>query len=82
MVDSDDSHSDTPTDDSDPFALNPGHYFELLDRTSVAESYLAIALGGSPVLSKHSELQALYDQACEKLAALYHAVAQFEETWE
>lgn len=82
MDDSDDGHSDAPTENLDPFALNPGHYFELLDRTSVAESYLAIALGGSPVLSRHPELQALYEEACEKLAALYHAVAQFEETWE
>ncbi len=78
MVDSD---SDVPTEDSDPFALNPGHCFELLDRTSVAESYLEMALGGSPVLAKHPELQALYDQACEKLAELYQAVGQCDKTW-
>lgn len=41
--------------------INPGHYFELLDRTHIASSYLQMALGEHPVLTEHSELMALYE---------------------
>lgn len=60
---------------------NPSHYFELLDRTHIASSYLQMALGEHPVLAKHSELMALYEAAVDRLEALYQAVARYDETW-
>jgi hypothetical protein len=58
----------------------PGHYFELLDRTHVASGYLQMALGDHPVLAKHPELNAPYEEAVDRLETLYQAVGQFDET--
>jgi hypothetical protein len=68
-------------DKSETTEINPGHYFELLDRTHVASTYLQMALGGHPGLARHPELRALYEAAVDKLEELYQAVGQFEETW-
>lgn len=62
--------------------LNKGHYFELLDRAHVASSYVQMALGEHPVLTKHCELQALYEEAVDRLESLYQAVGRMNETWE
>ncbi len=64
-----------------PDGLNPGHYFELLDRSHVASSYLQMALGDHPVLLRHPELMALYEAAVDKLEDLYQAVGQIDQTW-
>lgn len=61
--------------------INRGHYFELLDRTHMASSYVQMALGDHPVLGKHPELQSLYEEAVERLGALYQAIGKIEETW-
>jgi hypothetical protein len=61
--------------------INPGHYFELLDRTHIALLHLEMALGDHPVLDKHPQLKEIYEQAVERLAALYQAIGQLEETW-
>lgn len=61
--------------------VNPGHYFELLDRTHIASSYLQMALGQHAVLARHPELKALYEAAVDRLEALYQAVDRYDETW-
>jgi hypothetical protein len=40
-------------DKSETTEINPGYYFELLDRTHVASTYLQMALGGHPGLARH-----------------------------
>lgn len=61
--------------------VNPGHYFELLDRTHIASAYLQMALGEHAVLTKHPELMALYEAAVDRLEELYQAVGRYDETW-
>lgn len=65
-----------------PGDINPGHYFELMDRVHVASNYLQMALGGHPVLATQSELKQLYESAVAQLDRLYQAVGQRENTWE
>lgn len=69
-------------DSSEIEGINSGHYFELLDRTHVASSYLQMALGESLVLAQHPELNAIYEQAVDRLEELYQAVGAMEKTWE
>ncbi len=61
--------------------INSGHYFELLDRTHIASSYVQMALGEHPLLAKHPELMALYEAAVDRLEELYQAVGRFDEGW-
>lgn len=61
--------------------INPGHYFELLDRAHIASSYVQMALGEHPVLNKHPELMELYTAAVDNLEKLYQAVSRYDETW-
>lgn len=63
------------------FEFNSSHYFELLDRTHVASSYVQMAIGDHPVLAKYPELNAIYEQAVERLDSLYQAIGQIEQTW-
>jgi ribosome-binding factor A len=70
------------SDDETVFEFNKGHYFELLDRVHVASSYIQMALGEHPVLLKHPELQAFYDEAVKQLEDLYQALGNLEQTWE
>lgn len=51
--------------------INPGHYFEFLDRTSVAGAYLHQFLGSHPVLRREEALRAAYERAADALAELY-----------
>lgn len=60
--------------------INPGHYFELLDRTHIASSYVQMALGEHPVLAKHPELMALYESVVNGLEELYQTVGQHDTT--
>jgi hypothetical protein len=59
--------------------LNRGHFFELLDRTHIASRYVQMALGGHPVLARHPELTALYEEAVDRLEDLYQAVGRLDE---
>lgn len=61
--------------------LDSGHYFELLDRTHVASSYLRMVLGEHPVLAQNPDLLRLYEAAQDRLQELYQAVGQREATW-
>lgn len=68
-------------EEAETSAVNPGHYFELLDRTHIASSYLQMALGQHAVLARHPELMALYEAAVDRLEELYQAVGRHDETW-
>jgi hypothetical protein len=65
----------------EPANLNNGHYGELLDRVHIASSYIQMAMEDHPVLLKHPELNALYNEAVDRLETLYQAIGQFDETW-
>lgn len=58
-----------PDDSDDP--TNDGHYFELLDRASVAVDYLNHFIGSHPVLRKDRKLRETYERAEQAMAELY-----------
>ena len=65
--------SDGPSlapDDSDT-AINDGHYFELMDRTSVAVDYVNQFVGSHPLVRNERSLRETYEKAEEALAELY-----------
>jgi len=66
---------------SEQINLDGGHYFELLDRAHIASSYVQMALGEHPVLDKHPELHVLYEEAVDRLEALYQALGSLDKTW-
>ena len=63
-----------PTDD----AINDGHYFELMDRASVALDYIYQFLGSHPLMKKDGTLQGMYEKAEQALAELYQQAGQLE----
>ena len=64
-------------DDTDD-AINDGHYFELMDRASVALGYIYQFLGCHPLLRKDKTLQEVYEKAEEALAELYQRAGRLE----
>ena len=50
--------------------INPGHYFEFLDRAWVAVDYIYQFLGSHPLLRKEKGLRNLYDKAEKALSDL------------
>ena len=64
-------------DDTDD-AINDGHYFELMDRASVALDYIYQFLGSHPVVRKDKTLLEIYEKAEGALAALYQQAGQLE----
>ena len=64
-------------DDTDD-AINDGHYFELMDRTSVALDYIYQFLGSHPLVRKDKTLLEIYEKAEGALAALYQQAGQLE----
>lgn len=63
-----------PTDD----AINDGHYFELMDRASVALDYIYQFLGSHPLIRKDKTLQGMYEKAEQALAELYQQAGRLE----
>lgn len=63
-----------PTDD----AINDGHYFELMDRASVALDYIYQFLGSHPLMRKDRTLQGMYEKAEQALAELYQQAGRLE----
>lgn len=63
-----------PTDD----AINDGHYFELMDRASVALDYIYQFLGSHPLIRKDRTLQGMYEKAEQALAELYQQAGRLE----
>ena len=64
-------------DEEEP-EINHGHYFEALDRASVAVDYIYQFLGSHPVLRKHEKVKAIYEQAEQKLGELYQELGKLE----
>ena len=64
-------------DDTDE-AINDGHYFELMDRASVALDYIYQFLGSHPLIRKDRTLQGMYEKAEEALAELYQQAGRLE----
>lgn len=58
--------------------INDGHYFELMDRASVALDYCSEFVGSHPVVRKNKELKQLYDKAEAALYTLYQEAAGLE----
>ena len=58
--------------------INDGHYFELMDRASVALDYIYQFLGSHPVVRKDKTLQDMYEKAEEALAELYQQAGRLE----
>ena len=65
------------SDDTDD-AINDGHYFELMDRASVALDYIYQFLGSHPLMRKEKTLQDAYGKAEESLASLYQEAGRLE----
>ena len=65
------------SDDTDD-AINEGHYFELMDRASVALDYVYQFLGSHPLMRKDKTLQEVYEKAEEALAELYQRAGRLE----
>ncbi|MDE0157419.1 MAG: hypothetical protein OXI88_00815 [Gammaproteobacteria bacterium] len=63
-----------PTDD----AINDGHYFELMDRASVALDYVYQFIGSHPLIRKDKTLQGMYEKAEQALAELYQQAGRLE----
>jgi len=62
--------------------INDGHYFELMDRASVALDHCVEFVGNHPVVRKDDNLKSLFAKAEEALAELYQEAArlEYEET--
>jgi hypothetical protein len=58
--------------------INDGHYFEFLDRASVAVDYVYQFLGSHPLLRKEPRLHELYQRAEEALSDLYQEAGRME----
>ena len=59
-------------------AINDDHYFELMDRASIALDYIYQFLGSHPVVRKDKTLQDMYEKAEDALAELYQHAGRLE----
>jgi hypothetical protein len=64
--------------DEDDSPINDGHYFEFMDRASVAVDYVYQFLGSHPLLKKEARLREIYERAEEALAELYQEAGRLE----
>ncbi len=58
--------------------INDGHYFEFMDRSSVALDYVYQFLGSHPLIKKDQRLQDKYEKVEEALAELYQQAGRLE----
>ena len=58
--------------------INAGHYFEFMDRASIALDYIYQFLGNHPLIKKEHRLKEAYDRAEEALAELYQIAGQID----
>ena len=58
--------------------INSGHYFEFMDRASIAVDYIYQFLGSHPLIKKEKQLKELYAKAESALSDLYQAAGQLE----
>lgn len=66
------------TPDEDDSSINEGHYFEFMDRASVAVDYVYQFLGSHPLLKKEARLRDIYERAEDALAELYQEAGRLE----
>lgn len=64
--------------DEEEDRINRGHYFELMDRASVALAYCREFVGDHPVTRKHEKLSKLFEKAEDALGRLYQEAARME----
>jgi len=64
--------------DEEDNSINEGHYFEFMDRASVAVDYIYQFLGSHPLVRKETRLRELYMRAEETLAELYQEAGRLE----
>lgn len=64
--------------DEEDCSINEGHYFEFMDRASVAVDYIYQFLGSHPLIRKETRLKELYMRAEEALAELYQEAGRLE----
>lgn len=67
-------------EDPDDSSINDGHYFEFMDRASVALDYIYQFLGSHPLLKKEPRIKELYRKTEEALADLYQEAGRIEFT--
>lgn len=65
-----------PDEDGSP--INEGHYFEFMDRASVAVDYVYQFLGSHPLLKNETRLREIYERAEKALAELYQEAGRLE----
>ncbi len=65
-------------EESQDLRINQGHYFEFMDRTSVALDYLYQFLGCHPLMKKEKMLQDIYERAEKALVELYQEAGRLE----
>lgn len=65
-----------PDEDNSP--IDEGHYFEFMDRASVAVDYVYQFLGSHPLLKRETRLREVYERAEEALAELYQEAGRLE----
>ena len=58
--------------------VNDGHYFEAMDRASVALDHCVEFVGSHPVIRKHATLRACFEKAEQALNELYQEAAKLE----
>ncbi|ETR72675.1 MAG: hypothetical protein OMM_07384 [Candidatus Magnetoglobus multicellularis str. Araruama] len=68
--------------DDDHYEINPGHYFEFMDRTSIALDYVYQFLGSHPLISKEPQLKAVYQKVEDALADLYQLSGRLDDKQE
>ncbi|MGQ0594298.1 MAG: hypothetical protein ACT4QB_17110 [Gammaproteobacteria bacterium] len=64
--------------DEDHSPINEGHYFELMDRASVAVDYVYQFVGSHPLLKRETRLREIYERAEQALAELYREAGRAE----
>ena len=64
--------------DEDDQPVNEGHYFELMDRASVALDYLYQFVGSHPLMKQEPRLRELYKKAESVLSDLYQKAGRLE----
>ena len=57
---------------------SPGHYFEMMDRVSVALDHCCEFIGSHPVIRRNEALRALFEKVEAALYRLYQEAAKLE----
>ncbi len=65
-------------EDTSDYPINEGHYFEFMDRASVAVDYIYQFLGSHPLIRKEKSLRKRYEKAEAALAELYQEAGRLE----